>query len=175
MAARPSPNPNLDPFAKECERMRPSTHFNRASFCRAQPGCFGGQDTRLRRVLERLVKVLAQKREFLLIHQFLHALEKLAFLFANVDGHTLSECRYVRRRDGPRFCLRKALAQHEVIEQQLRKKRIQFRESSRCREQNVFFRREMNSDFPLKKLRDFRLPCGKIALPYWRSSIDTNA
>jgi hypothetical protein len=44
----------------------------------------------------------------------------------------------------------------------------------RCREQNVFFRREMNSDFGLEMLRDFSLPWRQVGVGDGRGASDAN-
>jgi len=40
--------------------------------------------------------------------------------------------------------------------------------------QHKFLRRKMKSDFTLKKLHDFRLPCRQIGVADGRRTIDTN-
>ena len=61
-----------------------------------------------------------------------------------------------------------------MIETQFLYQGHQFREIVGCREQHELFRHEMNTDFSLKLLRDFRLPSRKIRVPDGQCAIDTN-
>ncbi len=79
-------------------------------------------------------------------------------------GHALSECRQFCGRHLRRFRFRKAVAQRNVIRQEFLQQRNQLRQLPRCRKQNLLFRREMNPDFALKMLRDFRLPRRQIGI-----------
>jgi hypothetical protein len=47
----------------------------------------------LRSLFERFFQVVTQKSEFLLTHQFLHALKQLAFFLADVRRQALREFR----------------------------------------------------------------------------------
>src|SRR5258706_15764031 len=91
-------------------RRRSSARLISSLSLRPQLRCLVRQDTRLGGVFESFVQLDSESGDLVRSQQLLQALEKLAFLFADVGGELLRESRQAFRGHAMRFCLQGRLA-----------------------------------------------------------------
>ena len=166
--------PEINGSTKRKQAITPTT-FMRYLLVGSSVGHLCGKSACLCGILEVIFQNPAEPYDLFWTHQLLHTLEKVALLFADMCRESLRECQQSFHGQAACLGLRKIFAERHVLAGKFLDQRSQFVKFFGSREENKFFRGEMNSNFLLEMPGYFRLPQFQVGFDFGLRAVDSYA